>query len=806
METCAQPAPSTTTHQPVTSDINRNIDTAGCPPDKLGPDKRDNSCGECRLRFDTAASLEVHLQYHATSLYTKWASESAESPAPAPAPAPAPLTTVTSSVRPSGGGGPSSVAVESPVSSAAAVAGTPTLGPASSMQISMAQSMGIQQGAAPHLATHHTNHSAPAAAVSPLSPAPAPASLPSINTDVSEFFSQLETGAGEQLASDTGLGLDTFHAAAGPQSNGAASAAAESKSSARFHPYSGQGGARQGYSAEVSRPGQYSQHHYSAAFHDTAGHGVYSGQAGAEQYVSFTAGAGQGAGHDQSSEDIWDLDSHCTVSSRGRYNPGPDPVSPGPIPTTPTMYASQQGKGAWPGAAADSAHYSPYGRAPPQSLSPGPGWLQGRQTVAGPALPGDTKRPKSYQCEACDKWFTSSGHLKRHFNTTLHKNAMKQKGDGYIDTINGGSFSIPSVESRGAPSPCMSLGEESSQSSVCDESLAATPLQQPASTSVSPPSVPSAGPAQPHPSPHSSAGHPPPDPDSPLSGLSQLAASPGPGLVSSVSPPSNLTASPASHKNRFSPFRTGVGGPQQQQAAPSYKVQNLDPRQSYHAHPSPGHAYPNTFQSPAAVASAASTHHAFSSEHGLYSLQTQQYPGSPYQQQYSSQQYHAQYHAQPLQYGYDMAAPGYMAQHGFNDISAYTPMPQDGLNSIFPEQVANTRTQVKKERNSPEGSEGSDNHSLSNDVGEFRCNECNKVFNRICYLKQHNKSFHNGEKPYKCAQCGKRFPVEVLYQVVIIVITSLSFCDNHATPINHDTIWWRRPPSLLPSPRQHLRA
>ena len=31
--------------------------------------------------------------------------------------------------------------------------------------------------------------------------------------------------------------------------------------------------------------------------------------------------------------------------------------------------------------------------------------------------------------------------------------------------------------------------------------------------------------------------------------------------------------------------------------------------------------------------------------------------------------------------------------------------------------------------------------------GEFRCHECNKVFNRICYLKQHNKTFHNGEKP-----------------------------------------------------------
>ena len=50
-------------------------------------------------------------------------------------------------------------------------------------------------------------------------------------------------------------------------------------------------------------------------------------------------------------------------------------------------------------------------------------------------------------------------------------------------------------------------------------------------------------------------------------------------------------------------------------------------------------------------------------------------------------------------------------------------------------------------------------------TGEYRCSECNKVFNRLCYLKQHNKSFHNGEKPFKCGQCGKRFPVEVLYQV-----------------------------------------
>jgi len=54
--------------------------------------------------------------------------------------------------------------------------------------------------------------------------------------------------------------------------------------------------------------------------------------------------------------------------------------------------------------------------------------------------------------------------------------------------------------------------------------------------------------------------------------------------------------------------------------------------------------------------------------------------------------------------------------------------------------------------------------NANNVDGEFRCNECDKIFTRLCYLKQHNKTFHNGEKPYKCGQCGKRFPVEVLYQ------------------------------------------
>ncbi|XP_077292893.1 uncharacterized protein LOC143915948 [Arctopsyche grandis] len=45
-----------------------------------------------------------------------------------------------------------------------------------------------------------------------------------------------------------------------------------------------------------------------------------------------------------------------------------------------------------------------------------------------------------------------------------------------------------------------------------------------------------------------------------------------------------------------------------------------------------------------------------------------------------------------------------------------------------------------------------------------KCFECDKYFTKSCYLTQHNKSFHNGVKPYKCRRCGKRFKSNAAYE------------------------------------------
>ena len=55
------------------------------------------------------------------------------------------------------------------------------------------------------------------------------------------------------------------------------------------------------------------------------------------------------------------------------------------------------------------------------------------------------------------------------------------------------------------------------------------------------------------------------------------------------------------------------------------------------------------------------------------------------------------------------------------------------------------------------GDSVSKQRTANDGLGTFKCQQCDKAFNRVCYLTQHNNTFHKGDKPFKCHMCGKRF-------------------------------------------------
>lgn len=499
----------------------------------------------------------------------------------------------------------------------------------------------------------------------------------------------------------------------------------------------------------------------------------------------------------------------------------------------------------------------------------------------------EARRPKTYNCSACNKWFTSSGHLKRHYNTTLHKNAVKQSGAPDPATANStssnssNSSSIPAPHASPGPpgpgggsgsggardlsSPALSSPALSSPAALAEDSRSEdamgfgrlTPQQQPPPPQpppqqqqqqqqappphsqpsfipfaqhqqlqqlhlqqqqqahhqaqqqlqqqhdfgpsvhlaqapthaalaqqppylmgASPPPTARAVPAQaapvpapaPFPNglpPHVSSTPMPPATTSQLllatsgsrsttalpsfahlahggSGIAAAAAAFGGGLAlvsTSVSAAGNvggLRSSPDDHLSRLrGGGGVGVGGgvaasrrasPDAAGASP-FTALGLGDELRLPSDGGCGGADPDT------EALDNNNHMATNNNYSLTTLGPAAFDtgGSSLDGSPSS--------------GASVGSGG-----------GLSPAPGPPPNPVRESRVSSSTPLVFKS-------------SMISNGSIHKCLDCDKVFNKACYLTQHNKSFHAGEKPFKCKRCGKRFPEEPLYE---------EHCSKHA--------------------------
>lgn len=441
----------------------------------------------------------------------------------------------------------------------------------------------------------------------------------------------------------------------------------------------------------------------------------------------------------------------------------------------------------------------------------------------------EARRPKTYNCTACNKWFTSSGHLKRHYNTTLHKNAVKSSGQPDPATMPISVHHHPARDANSTKedrtnsnSPREdSRGDDSNgMGSQYDNRLSSMPglLQHP-------PNGPYDRQGMHHTPPmHSPLGqhHTPLTNPSPLG--AHMMQNPGFSSLANGSPPNgDAGLSPQDSRGLLS------------MAPATHSFNMMSQPHMMPMETAQFQMYPNGSAPHVTQATDTTSNLSITGEHTQYVVQTGNQP-LPSFEQIQAHRFSGGYAnvgglesvTAPASFTYFTTTDGFdlsdvaktmllkvddgigykiaviTDENGVvdqqsvpeeNQMNQYSPSSSNNNNDVtFTELTETTNitylspessqpinqpiaqplsittdTQGESKENYEDGnatSSPSISSTVQNqdDLSKTKCFDCDKVFNRPCYLTQHNKTCHNGEKPFKCSRCGKRFSDEETYK------------------------------------------
>lgn len=457
----------------------------------------------------------------------------------------------------------------------------------------------------------------------------------------------------------------------------------------------------------------------------------------------------------------------------------------------------------------------------------------------------EARRPKTYNCTACNKWFTSSGHLKRHYNTTLHKNAVKSSGQPDPASLPISAHHHPTRDPNSKhnrynnnktthnnnsivqqQSQQVQQAPPAQQQSALPNEASRTPDFSTQFTSFAPQSQPT--------NPMGFQQYP-----NPMQSNASIHPNAQAGLCGPVSQPRDLlTYSDITgvHSSNQSLAQDFIQVPQMQPILPESTMQSITSMEHCNI-TTPITINTSITQSYPLMQRLEDTSYTIGNQmmHTGNSNDSTPTPLSYYGHDYDESHYDSGY--QHLSSSsddekltkYSNTIPAIAALRRLNNdihhadtVPPFSPdipdkrmsmpynrshTPQTGEivpshlspnapthhftadmpkheasigNEPSSPSITSTNTAIGFEHfsnnKSPNSGANTKNRSKSNKrrtaaetaklitdtipkgSDPLRCDPCDKVFNKACYLTQHNKTFHSGEKPFKCARCGKRFP------------------------------------------------